>query len=233
MHEKWYFPEELILPPTIEGQAAAITFEADWCGFSMSLITIPTGHPSAPMIKLDTPTRQDFLRRNSEAESQIALERLARETILRTGGFVNIHPFYGAVWGTKLTPVSPGFLTDLPNLDESLSIFIYVNNQAGDFNDELTKAAKVIGNVFVSGTSRAAAHRLYNESAAQFPNQRHRDQAITNGLGQKWDKEFVRIHRDLLIPQAIELTPWNTIQLIGALGEVGLKHPRVTDFNWQ
>lgn len=170
-------------------------------------------HPHGPYIKIDSPQRHVFLSRFTERDVQDDIEQLAQETRKRSGGVFNIHPFYGAVWGTKLTPVAPNFLTDLPQPDENLMMLIYLSETAKVFSRALTRQAEKIGTVVVIPSQKASNMLEYMQAAQLYPNQTGRDQAIVNRLGDRWDAEYQRFNTDS-VPYAMTL---NLRSIVGVM----------------
>lgn len=186
-------------------------------------------HPDGPYIKIDTKPRHVFLEKGTEQEAQDALVGLAQQIRRRSGGVINIHPFYGAVWGTKLTPVSPGFLTDSKQPDEDLTMFVYLTDSGYKFDDKLTKQALDIGQVITVPGPKAANFLAYQNAEKANPNQSDRDQAIVNKLGDRWDAEFKKYNNPKDIPQAMKPTPGNIVKLMRQLeSEAGMTDLTVT-----
>lgn len=174
-------------------------------------------HPNGPYIKIDTEPRRTFLEKGTEQEAQDALVDLAQQVRRKSGGVISIHPFYGAVWGTKLTPVAPGFLTDSEQPDENLTMFVYLRDSGYKFDDNLTRQALDIGAVVVIPGPKAADLLAYTKAAKANPNQSDRDIALVNKLGERWDAEFNKYNQPTGIPQAMKPTPGNIVKLMRQL----------------
>jgi len=186
-------------------------------------------HPDGSYIKIDTEPRRVFLEKGTEQEAQDALINLAQQVRRKSGGVISIHPFYGAVWGTKLTPVSPGFLTDSEQPDENLTMFVYLRDSGYKFDANLTKQALDIGAVVSIPGPKAADLLAYTKVAKANPNQSDRDIALVNKLGDRWDAEFKEYNNPGNIPQAMKSTPGNIVKLMRQLeSETGMTDLTVT-----
>lgn len=179
-------------------------------------------------VGINTEERKDFLQKGTEQDAQDALIELAHQTRELTGGVFNIHPFYGAVYGTKIEPVSPDFLVDLDMPDEGLHMGIDLSDQGYDFDDESTRVAVAIGTTVVMPSPKAARLLEYMKAPKANPNQENRDQAVANHLGDRWDAEFERFNGKKPRPwrkgvrSAIELTPVSAVKFMRELGDKAL-----------
>jgi len=84
-------------------------------------------HPNGSYIKIDSEKREAFLEKGTEEEAQVAIIGIAQATRRISGGEIGIHPYHGAVWGTKLTPIVPVFMTDLEEPNDELTMFVNMN----------------------------------------------------------------------------------------------------------
>lgn len=192
----------------IEGGSVSTGYVYDF-GFTFD-------HPHGPYIKIDTEHRSAYLTRGTEQQAQDALVVLAQQTRRRSGGSFDIHPFYGAVYGTKLTPVSPGFLTDSAGMDQGLSMIIYLTDAGDKFDGRLIRKALAIGTTVTILDPKAN------------PNQSCRNQAIANGLSARWNDEFRRYNQDR-VPTAMTLNPRNIVGLMQSVErDAGLTNLAVT-----
>ncbi len=171
-------------------------------------------HPSGPFIRITTETRESFLTKGTEEQAQDALIELVHQTRRKSGGSLSIHPFYGAVWGTKLTPVAPGFCTDIVSLQDNLASIIYLTNAGEEYDQQLTNEALEIGTVVAIPGPMSERYLRYIQAAKANPNQADRDIAVTNGLGQRWDDEFKKLNRPEDDQPAMALTPNNIVRLM-------------------
>jgi len=193
-------------------------------------------HPNGPYIKIDSEPRRDFIAKGTEAEAQDALVAIAKATRLRSGGVFSVHPFFGAVWGTKLTPVSSGFLTESQGLGDDLTMFVYLTDHGDKFDGKLTQISSAVGTVvsFPSETPteavRGALWLHYMGAPKTNPNQSDRDQAIANGLGEQWDQEFSRYNKTGRVPHAMPLNTNTIVELMSKLeSEAGVTDLKVVD----
>lgn len=189
-------------------------------------------HPKGQYINISTEERRTFLTKGTEQQTQDALVALAQIVRQKSGGYFGIHPFYGLVWGTKLTPVAPGFLTDLESPDEDLSVFIYLTNAGDKFDKNLTREAMQIGTVIEVPGPKAERFLNYLRKPKANPNQEGRGTAIVNGLREKWDAEFRKYHQGTIATSPIGLSPNNIAELLKDLASrtslVDLKVTRLT-----
>lgn len=184
-------------------------------------------HPKGHYIKIDSEARQEFLKKGTEEEAQVALIGVAQATRRISGGAFDIHPFYGAVWGTKLETVAPDFLTDLARPDEDLTMIVNLTDAGSKFDDASTREAMAIGTTVVIPSAAGDRMLRYMQAPKANPNQRNRDQAITNGLGARWDAEFAKFNISARfgknrIPKAMEMNPQNIANLLRRLGQSGV-----------
>lgn len=198
-------------------------------------------HPKGPYFRIGTEKRQEFLRKGSEMEAEDALTEMVFTIRSKTGGFFQIHPFYGAIYGTNSSPITD-FCQGEP--DDNLSTIIYLNDSRG-FNDELTREAVALGTTIVLNQSnvRRLDHYQYRASKAN-PNQYNRDIAIMNGLKENWETEFYqfnphakqnlldRIRRRTDIPPAMQPTQENIADFINCLQWSIFPGLRVTQVNY-
>lgn len=176
----------------------------------------------SPYIKIDTEQRGSFLQEGTEREAQDALVKFATKIRDLTGGFFDIHPFYGAVYGTRLTPVAPNFMTEIEGLDDRLSMIIYMSEEKS-FDSRLTKLSREIGTTVVFPSSQARMFKKYLEaSATANPNQQNRDQAIVNGLKKPWEEQFREFNRKTK-PVKVVMTPQGVAGVLSVMERVGIK----------
>ncbi len=202
-------PEARLSVVSIEGRNSASGYTYGF-GFIFD-------HPvNGPYIRIDTEQRQSFLSKGSEQQAQDALIALGQQTRQSSGGYFNVHPFQGAVWGTKLTPVAPGFLTDAAEPGGYLTMFIDLHDADDRFDNKWIRKALEIGtNATIPGSK---SRKVIDYIQAPKPdNQPGRNQAIENGLGGRWDKEFRRFHKGVDVPPAITLSPRSIIGLMRQL----------------
>lgn len=182
-------------------------------------LTFVGDHPHGQYIIVHTEKRKEFLNQGSEENAQENLIKMGFKIQGITGGLFNIHPFYGAVWGTKLTPVSPDFCVDLEEPDDDLSMLIYLENNNIPFDDELTRKAMEIGPVVSFPSQKAREFIEYSQAVnGANPNQHERDIAVINDLGERWDEEFQRFN-DAAYRQGMQLSAENIASLVALLAE--------------
>jgi len=187
-----------------------------------------TEHPHGPYVKIDTKQRKTFLESGTEQQAQDSLIDLVNKVRHRTGGYFEVHPFYGAVYGTKLTTVSPDFLTDLKGSDERLSMIIYLTNNGLDFDSRLTHEYQAIGTSFNVPSAQSERYLEYLRGThGGNPNQKNRDQAIANGLQEGWGKEFEKFNGGK-IRRAMRISPKNVVDLMGSMRNVGIVNTKVS-----
>lgn len=184
-------------------------------------------HPKGQYIKIDSEERQEFLKKGTEEEAQVALIGVAHATRRLSGGAFDIHPFYGAVWGTKLETVAPDFLTDLARPDEDLTMFVNLTDAGNKFDDASTREAMAIGTTVACPSAADSRMLRYMEAPKANPNQCNRDQAVINNLGDRWDAEFAKFNKAARfgkgrIPKAMEMNPQNIANLLRGLGSRGV-----------
>ncbi|RJQ15697.1 hypothetical protein C4573_06095 [Candidatus Woesearchaeota archaeon] len=198
-------------------------------------------HDRTPYVNINTEQRGSFLNKGSERQAQCALESLAMTVRERIGGYFQIHPFYGAIYGTHFNPI-----TDFckGNMDEPLGMTIHLVNDAGQFDDEMTREALYMGNtISVPGPNAQRFLEYMKAVNLRNPNQQDRDQAITNGLGEQWDAEFKKFNppakrrwlffKQPSIPPAMEVTQHSIADMMDYLQELGLRDLRATQANYQ
>ena len=197
--------------------------------YSYRFHTHATSQQSSPArVAIRTENREAFLQKGTEVEAEEALVELGQQTRKLTGGFFDIHPFYGAVYGTQNNPVAPSFLAGLARLDENLSLGIDLSDEGYVFDDRFTREAVAIGTTIAFPGPMADRWMAYQEAFKANPNQSSRDQAVANDLGERWDKEFLLFngHKPRFwqkgVRPAIELTPVSASQVIEGLGELSL-----------
>jgi hypothetical protein len=183
-------------------------------------------HPKGPYIKIDTEPRWIFLEKGSarqvlekEHQAQEALETLTKQTRGISGGVIDIHPFYGPVFGTILTPMIPGFLKNHHPPDEGLSMTISLTDAGYEFDYDLTKEALAIGTTVMYPSPNGERFFKHITQASRYnPNQANRDQAYANNYGRAWDKAFDKCNHNAASP-AMTLNPKNIVGLIHTLEE--------------
>lgn len=144
-----------------------------------------------PGIVIQTPERNEYLKHATEAQAQQSLVALAKATQDLTAGVFNIHPFYGAIVGTKKTPVAPEFGNGTSDLTSPLSANIILTANGGVFSDTLSEEASTIPLSFELGTRNADRYFAFRTMAnTGNPNQSNKDQATSNGLAERWTREF-------------------------------------------
>jgi len=147
--------------------------------------------PEAPYLRISTEKRSDFLGKGTEQEAENGLIRLSLRIRAITGGYFSIHPFFGAVYGTKISQVSPGFLAELTDYDEELHMLLYLRNPA-PLNPAVTKINKALPPGV--GVDRAAAGPFRKTSGMEGEggnlDQNSRDQAALNGFEEAWNAQF-------------------------------------------
>ena len=184
-----------------------------------------TEHPQGPYLRIDTEPRRNFLLLGSEEQAQGALVSLGNEVRRKTGGFYQIHPFYGLVRGTCLTPVAPNFVCG--HDDEDLSLLIYLTNQGKRFNRRLTQQSIAIGTTTTLPDPEVIVNLRHQYEVVDNPNQGDRDIAVTCGLGVEWNRQFNEAHRDR-VPSAMQITVPNIVDLLYKLKGNGFDNPRVS-----
>lgn len=156
---------------------------------------------------------------------------LRKKVRTRTGGHFEIHPFYGAVYGTKLTTVAPDFLTDLESPDDKLSMIIYLTNNGENFDPRLTREYQRIGTSYRVPSRQNDRHLRYMDAAiGGNPNQENRDQAIANGLQEAWENEFEKFNSGR-IPQAMHVSPSNVVDLMRSMTSEGVENAKISRLN--
>lgn len=175
-------------------------------------------------VHISTEARGDFLRKGTEEDAQSALVDLSHFVRPLTGGVFRIHPFYGAVYNTKLDTVAPGFgLCKYEQPEDSLSMSIVLSDEGYKFDRESTKEARAIGTTVVVPSPAANRMLAYMEKPKVNPNQESRDQAVTNDLGKRWDAEFRRFNGPkfrflrTVTKRAIEVTPYSITYMLKIL----------------
>jgi hypothetical protein len=164
-------------------------------GYPTEMTFSPAASIRVNQVSIITPHRRVFLEHGSEKRAQRKLISLTRATHAITAGAVDIHPFHGAVSGTKLTPVSPGFLSNIKGLDDAIGTSISLVPNGGIFSDTLTDEAANIPLSFSTDSEYMLRFAAYSQLARSAnPNQRAKDQASSNGLGQRWEDEFNRFN---------------------------------------
>lgn len=185
-------------------------------------------HPKGPYIRVDTDLREQFLTRQTEEGAEEALRQFSLTLLEQTGGQFDIHPFFGAAWGTAHSTVVKDFIA--PGPDESLSMFINLSDK-DQFDPRLTAQAKEIGTVFTVPSPKSRKFVEYSQAADKAsPNQHNRDTAIINGLGNQWDKEFSRYHPKGAAKPVMVLHPKNVnsfIEELCALSSTPITIPKV------
>jgi len=177
-------------------------------------------HPHGPYYRVDSEKREEFLRHGTEEAAQADVIDMARAARQISGGEFHIHPFFGAVWGTCLTPVAESFGSNNGPTDD-LSMIVSLARGREGFDEGLTAQSAAIGLTFRSGTRQAQQYMEYMEAADRAnPNQATRDQAIGNGLGERWDAEYAKFQAP---PGSspMQATPANIARLLTTLRDQG------------
>ncbi len=205
-------------------------------------------HPHGPYLKIDTEKRKDFLGKGSEKNAEDAFKRVAFAMRSKTGGYFEIHPFYGAIWGTHFNPI-----TDFckGGEDDDLTTIIHFTDNGNTFDDALTREATSMGTTIAFPGPNAQRCLDYQKKVnRKNPNQGSRDQAIVNGLGELWDAEFERYNphakrkwlitkifngrKQSDIPPAIGVTQNRVADFMDYLqNELGFTGLRVTQTNYK
>ncbi len=205
-----------------------IKVEQPATGFSYTLDFI-FQNPGGPYIRINTEKRAEFINKATEVQTEAALVAFAKQMRAITGGNFDIHPFYGLVWGTRDAKVAKGFGEGTMQLNESLTILIFLNDiDPLLFDDELTDTAANMGTEINSGTSAAETYLNYLKAPKRNHNQQHRDIAVVNGLGLAYELELAMHNGRQSIPMAMLLTPANIVNLVKQLEmQIGCTDPSV------
>lgn len=188
-------------------------------------------HPTGPYVSIGTEDRSVFLQQATEEETEAALREFTLQLRGLTGGYIDIHPFHGAIWSTTLTPVAPGF-GDIASPYDSLLMIINLTNRGAEFDESLTEMARKIGTTWTVPSPKAVQRAAYDAAAVKVnPSQSHRDTAVINNLGEAWDRQFKEYNLDQKVPPAVVLTPRKIAEIVTKASEFGLERPRVSKVN--
>ena len=125
------YPDSKLITVSIEGSYKNITHS----------IYFVKEHPFGPYVNISTEPRKNFLKKVSEGEAEKNLKELTLSLRKYTGGQIIIHPFYGAVWGSKSPTIVKDFLVHLKELDGSLGMLIDLSKN-GRHNKEERNTAR-------------------------------------------------------------------------------------------
>lgn len=216
-------PEEVIFAST------SIENPENGCIYTIDFLF--TQRP-APIIRISTEKRDTLLSKVTEEEAQEDLINLAKYVRSITGGVFDIHPFYGFVWGTRLTQIVPGFGSPA-SMNDDLTIIIALSDANPlEFDEQTTDRIASMGTTISSNDPEAGEFAEYLGTEFSNPNQKHRDTAIANDLGVKYELEVVRSNVAPDIPDAINLTPGNAAYILELLQEKkGFTNPKVPKVN--
>jgi len=180
-----------------------------------------------PAVSIRTAERSTYLKTATETEAQDALRKLTHAVHELVGGVVDIHPFFGGIYGDILNPVAKSFRRGpgdiIPDWD-TLSTRIALVPEGGVFSDTISEDAAEIPLSFTL-PSPEADRFMANMLLANHtnPNQRHKDQAAANGLLKPWQAEFDRYNpEELLRREPMVITPGSVSLLMGTLSDRGV-----------
>lgn len=163
-----------------------------------------TEHPTGPYIKIDSEPRGLYMARGTEQDAQNDLEACAFSLRAITGGFFEIHPFYGAVWGSKIDPIVEGFGDNAGNQD-NLTMILALARDGFEFSDGLSRLSDRLGATYrISGSNASNAMAYLIGLQGANPNQGHRDIARVNGLEDKWKEVFHEYNSGRSYPTAMK-----------------------------
>lgn len=179
-----------------------------------------SNRPRGDYIRISTMRREEFSTATPEQHVQIFLVNLTLATREVTGGAIDIHPHYGAIYGNGLTPIS-GIPDQEPN--RRLSMTIYLTDYVAGLDFGPPPQTQEIGTVIGIASSRAERDRMYFEQARNAnPNQKNRDRAKVDRL-QAWDSQFLKFNGDTRrIPNTMPIGPNNIADLMNSLVDRGL-----------
>lgn len=180
-----------------------------------------------PGIIIHTAIREIYLQHGTEIDAQIALRGLTQAIHQFTGGVVEIHPFYGAIYNNILDPVAEVFRPgpgDIILGDDRLSTRIAPVPNGGLFSDTLSEHAAGIPLTFVIPSPEADRYLANMKLANQAnPNQKSKDQATANDLGNRWQAEFDRYNQaDLLNLEPMVVSLGSVSLLMNTLDDSGI-----------
>ena len=197
-------------------------------------------------LTISTELRKNFLAKGNEKEAENTLQKLALGIRAKTGGYFDIHCFYGAVNGTHFSPIT----NFSGGADwEHLSMIIHLTDNGSLFDERLTEEAVSLG-VYIEGAPDVIRYLRNRERAYQKnPNQPSRDQAIANRLGKKWDKEFLKYNPQArkgvlawaarkagllsCVPPTMQFTQRTTADFITYLQqEIGFRDLRISEVHY-
>lgn len=195
-----------------------------------------SNRPRGDYLRISTPRRQDFLSHDTEGRVQIFLANLTKAVKDVTGGAVEIHPYYGAIYGNGIAPLFAVPDTE-PNRRLSMTLFLTDYVSSLDFSPP--PPTQEVGTIIPIWSLRAERESKYFEQARNAnPNQKNRDRSFAIGTSEAWDKEFKRFNSpSLRLPYAMPIGPNNIADLMGSLVKRGLvenvrlkKVPEARDF---
>jgi len=197
-------------------------------------VSLLTGDSRPPELFVRSEKRGDYLSLGSEERAESALREVALAMRTRTGGHFDIHPFYGAVYGTQNSPIIDHIMG---GEDDNLSMTAYLIED-GSCGRGLTKEG-ISGQVIESflrspheGLS-ACIDRATRRSPGEHPNVDHRRTAVLNDLGVQWDREFERYNSEEDVRRVMEVTQESALDFMGFLeGELKFRDLVITRTNY-
>lgn len=221
--------EQLETAPITSPQLVVIEATQKNTGYKYELNFI-FEHPTGPYISIRTEERQSFLQKGTEQQAQDALLELTKQAKEISGGLIEIHPFFGAVYQTNINPIASGFV--FGDLDDQLITTICLTEvSANTFERDLTNKLKKIGAVVAIPGPNALSYVEYLKAPKMNPNQSNRDTAVINKLGEKWDEENNRFNLGPVSP-VLTLSLHNIANFVNKLSQnAGLTDLTVTMLN--
>lgn len=201
--------------------------------FDITFIALK-GTDSPPMIRIETKTRQEFLQMGTEQQVQDTLVARVLDIRNRTGGYIDIHPFYGAVWSTSLTHI-----TSLggPYPNDKLTMMIHLCDMGDQFDPSSEISAIASGNSLHIGpqTDQRDIDAFFEAflGCKANPNQGHRNIASVNDLDQQWDAQNKQFNTPTP-PPAIPLNHGSIAAVLGSMQHtMGFTDFRIQRINYQ
>jgi len=185
--------------------------------------TFVVDHPRGPHLLITTESREQFLKKGSEADAENELLRITALIKDVTSGAYWIHPFYGAVYGTAHSPIT-NFNSTGPQ--ENLGTLLYFSdNGQQPFDKQAEVTARFLGAIQVGLPEMWAS--LENQVTANKanPNGADRNIALVNGLAEQWDEQN-RIFNlsETIVNPAIKITHKSVVNLAEHLKRNGFSN---------
>lgn len=176
-------------------------------------------------LRIDTAERKVYLAQSAENDQEQRLKSLASNIRSIIGGYYLIHPFYGAVWGTRNSPIIPWFMKDIEDLDGHLSMLLSLTDDGMNFDIDSMFTSVALGPT-ISGDDIQVFFANEIKARRANPNGGNRNTALVNGYEEQWLREF-HIYNDDPKPYAMKITHSNIADFSNGLEQIGINNIQI------